>query len=92
MMYPTLRLYQMKCHLAEITRCGSIRNFSLATCGDEPQKKSAAAVAASQHVIRTDWKKEEAEAIYHSPLMDLVFSAVSDNYRHFQRSKTRLID
>jgi hypothetical protein len=38
---------------------------------------NAAAVAALHNVIRSDWKRSEIEAIYQSPLIELVFLGVS---------------
>ena len=41
-----------------------------------PGAASAAAVAASRNVLRNDWTRPEIQAIYDSPLMDLLFYGV----------------
>jgi len=41
-----------------------------------PGAASAAVVAASRNVLRNDWTRPEIQAIYDSPLMDLLFYGV----------------
>jgi hypothetical protein len=41
------------------------------------QRAAAATVAAGQGVIRNDWQKTEIADIYRSPLLELIYAAVS---------------
>jgi biotin synthase len=64
-----------------------IRHFQLAR---SLATHAAPSIRSTSQIIRNDWKKEEIQAIYDTPLLELVFRAASVHRENNDPSKVQL--